>query len=51
MAYPLKTVLAEKLETVVSRGLVNTRPATSTTSICCGRFAARTATSRHCAKR
>lgn len=26
MAYPLETVLAEKLETVVSRGLANTRP-------------------------
>lgn len=26
MAYPLETVLAEKLETVVSRGLTNTRP-------------------------
>lgn len=26
MAYPLETVLAEKLETVVSRGVANTRP-------------------------
>lgn len=26
VAYPLETVLAEKLETVVSRGVVNTRP-------------------------
>lgn len=26
MAYPLETVLAEKLETVVSRGITNTRP-------------------------
>ncbi len=26
MAYPLETVLAEKLETVVSRGVTNTRP-------------------------
>ena len=26
MAYPLENVLAEKLETVVSRGIVNTRP-------------------------
>jgi hypothetical protein len=26
MAYPLETVLAEKLETVVSRGIANTRP-------------------------
>lgn len=26
MSYPLETVLAEKLETVVSRGVTNTRP-------------------------
>lgn len=26
MSYPLETVLAEKLETVVSRGVANTRP-------------------------
>lgn len=26
MAYPLETILAEKLETVISRGVVNTRP-------------------------
>ncbi len=26
MAYPLETVLAEKIETVISRGIVNTRP-------------------------
>ena len=26
MAYPIETVLAEKLETVVSRGVANTRP-------------------------
>lgn len=26
MAYPLPTTLAEKLETVVSRGIANTRP-------------------------
>lgn len=26
MAYPLETVLAEKLETVISRGIANTRP-------------------------
>ena len=39
-AYPLETVLAEKLETVISRGVTNTRLVTSTISMCYGDFTA-----------